>query len=72
MESELNIALVGDSVLDDHFWLDQPANDVRAQTERALVLAYPGKSIRVHNFAVDESTISCVLRGRVPGGMRRS
>lgn len=69
MESELNIALVGDSVLDDHFWLDQPANDVRAQTERTLMLAYPGRSVKVHNFAVDESTISCVLGGRRPGGM---
>lgn len=70
MESELNIALVGDSVLDDHFWLDHPADDVRAQTERTLGLAYPGRSVKVHNFAVDESTISCVLRGRTPGGRR--
>eukprot|EP00752_Nemacystus_decipiens_P010152 g9048.t1 len=72
MESELNIALVGDSVLDDHFWLDQPANDVRAQTERTLVLGYPGRSVKVHNFAVDESTISCVLRGRTPGANYRN
>lgn len=67
--SNLNVALVGDSVLDDHYWLDHPANDVRAQTERTLKIAYPDRSIRVDNFAVDESTISCVLRGRAPAGM---
>lgn len=67
--SELNVALVGDSVLDDHYWLDRPADDVRAQTERTLKLAHPDRSVLVHNFAVDESTISCVLRGRVPAGI---
>lgn len=67
--SDLNVALVGDSVLDDHYWLDHPANDVRAQTERTLKIAYPDRSIRVNNFAVDESTISCVLRGRAPAGV---
>lgn len=66
--SELNVALVGDSVLDDHYWLDRPADDVRAQTERTLKLAHPDRSVLVHNFAVDESTISCVLRGRAPAG----
>lgn len=71
MESpDLNIALVGDSVLDDHYWLDRPADDVRAQTERTLKLAHPERSVLVHNFAVDESTVSCVLRGRAPAGVR--
>lgn len=67
----INVALVGDSVLDDHYWLDRPADDVRAQTERTLMLAHPDRSVLVHNLAVDESTISCVLRGRAPAGMLR-
>ncbi|CAM9665955.1 unnamed protein product [Ectocarpus sp. 12 AP-2014] len=70
--SDLNVALVGDSVLDDHYWLDHPANDVRAQTERTLKMAYPDRSIRVDNFAVDESIISCVLRGRAPAAHYRN
>lgn len=68
METDLSVALVGDSVLDDHYWLDRPADDVRAQTERTLKHAYPDRSIQVHNFAVDESTAICVLRGRAPAG----
>lgn len=64
--SDLKFAFVGDSVLDDHFWLDVPKDDLRAQTERTLRLAYPSRKIEVHNFAVDESTVSCVLRGRAP------
>lgn len=63
---DLKIALVGDSVLDDHYWLEHPANDVRAQTERTLKLAYPDRPVQVHNYAVDESTVACVLYGRAP------
>ncbi|CAM9159586.1 unnamed protein product, partial [Hapterophycus canaliculatus] len=72
MESDLSVALVGDSVLDDHYWLDRPADDVRAQTERTLKLAYPDRSVRVDNFAVDESTTICVLRGREPAAHYRN
>lgn len=64
--SDLKIALVGDSVLDDHYWLEHPADDVRAQTERTLKLAYPDRPVEVHNYAVDESTVACVLYGRAP------
>lgn len=69
--SPVKFALVGDSVLDNHYWLDRPADDVRAQTERTLRLAYPSRNIQVLNFAVDESTVACVLRGRVPASHYR-
>lgn len=67
----LNVALVGDSVLDDHYWLDRPKEDVREQTERTLRLAYPSRDVQVLNFAVDESTVKCVLRGRRPAAHYR-
>lgn len=56
--TELKVALVGDSVLDDHYWLDDPAEDVRAQTERTLKASNPSANVTVFNFAVDESTVS--------------
>lgn len=68
---DLKIALVGDSVLDDHYWLEHPADDVRAQTERTLKLAHPDRSVQVHNYAVDESTVACVLYGRAPAAYFR-
>ncbi|CAM9888599.1 unnamed protein product [Ascophyllum nodosum] len=64
--TNLKVALVGDSVLDNHFWLHRPAEDVRAQTESSLRQAYPSRNVEVLNFAVDESTVTCVLRGRTP------
>lgn len=71
MEStaDLKVALVGDSVLDNHFWLDRPNEDVRAQAEKSLLQTYTSRNIEVLNFAVDESTVSCVLRGRAPAGV---
>ncbi|CAM9765872.1 unnamed protein product, partial [Laminaria digitata] len=68
----LKIALVGDSVLDDHYWLEHPADDVRAQTERTLKSAYPDREVQVHNYAVDESTVACVLYGRAPAAYFRT
>lgn len=64
--SDIKVALVGDSVLDDHYWLQEPTEDVREQTERTLRRAHPSRNPQVLNFAVDESTVSCVLRGRAP------
>lgn len=70
--AEWRVALVGDSVLDDFYWLDRPTEDVRAQTERTLrQTTNPSGKVEVMNFAVDESTVSCVLRGRVPGAHYR-
>lgn len=63
---EWRVALVGDSVLDDHYWLKNPVDDVRAQTERTLRQVNPNGEVHVDNFAVDASTVSCVLRGRTP------
>lgn len=56
--TELKVALVGDSVLDDHYWLDDPADDVRAQTERTLKASNQSANVTVFNFAVDESMVS--------------
>lgn len=69
--SDLKVALVGDSVLDDHYWLRQPTEDVREQTERTLRQTYPSRSVEVLNFAVDESTVSCVIEGRAPDSRYR-
>lgn len=65
-DGEWRIALIGDSVLDNHYWLNNPADDVRAQTERTL-REHLTRTIKVENFAVDESTVVCILRGRTPG-----
>ncbi|CAM9682723.1 unnamed protein product [Discosporangium mesarthrocarpum] len=64
------VALVGDSVLDNHYWLKNPVDDVREQLERSLIALDPShtSTIQTWNFAVDESTVRCVLYGRVPGG----
>lgn len=69
--SDIKVALVGDSVLDDHYWLRQPTEDVRAQTERTLRRTHPSRNVQVSNVAVDESTVSCVLRGRAPASHYR-
>jgi hypothetical protein len=59
--SAINITLLGDSVLDDFFWLDNPKEDIRQQ----LLQIIPQNSV-VNNFAVDESRIDCVINGIVP------
>lgn len=51
---------MGDSVLDDFYWLDDKNNDVRQQLQNKM------PNFQVKNFAVDESTINNVLHGIVP------
>lgn len=55
------IIFLGDSVLDDFFWLQMPKQDVRQQLEDLL-----SSGDRVVNYAVDESCIQDVLRGLRP------
>lgn len=55
-----SIALVGDSVLDNFYWLDNPTEDVRQQ------LANKHPDTTVYNFAVDESQILDVINGIRP------
>jgi len=59
-----HVALMGDSVLDDFYWLSDPLVDVRVQLESELRKKNPNH--RVSNWAVDESTIDCVLYGARP------
>ena len=54
------IALVGDSVLDDFYWLKDPTQDVKQQLSDLM------SDIKIYNFAVDESTIIDVLEGCYP------
>lgn len=70
--AEIKVALVGDSVLDNHYWLSRPEEDIREQTERKLKTAHPSRNVQVLNFAVDESTVSCVLRGRAPASQYKN
>jgi len=62
--SGLHVVLMGDSVLDDFYWLSDPTMDVRAQLESELQKKNPLH--HVSNWAVDESTIHCVLYGTRP------
>lgn len=61
-KANYRVALVGDSVLDNFYWLEDPTQDVRAQLEGIL----PGPRNRVVNLAVDESQIRDVLHGISP------
>lgn len=54
------IAFVGDSVLDNFYWLDDPKMDARQQ------LANMWPNTTVYNFAVDESQIMDVINGIKP------
>ena len=56
------IILMGDSVLDNFYWLKNQKLDVRQQ----LLNLYNNK-IKVYNFAVDESTSIDVIKGKYPG-----
>jgi hypothetical protein len=59
-----HVVLLGDSVLDDFYWLSDSTKDVRYQLEALLKSKNPQH--RVSNWAVDESTIDCVLNGKKP------
>ena len=56
----MSIALVGDSVLDNFYWLNNPRLDVRQQ----LANKFPDKT--VYNFAVDETKVMDILKGFRP------
>lgn len=52
------VALLGDSVLDNFYWLEDKKNDL---TNQLSLMGY-----EVGNFAVDESQVKDVLRGCIP------
>lgn len=54
------IALIGDSVLDNFYWLQNPKNDLRQQVSMSL------SNSTVYNLAVDESKIEDVYKGIQP------
>ena len=56
----MSITLIGDSVLDNFYWLDDQEQDVTYQLQKRM------PNYTVKNFAVDESTINCVLNGICP------
>ena len=56
-----HIILMGDSVLDDFFWLSNNTQDIRQQ----ILDSFPGE-VRVTNLAVDEMRSIDVLDGFVP------
>jgi hypothetical protein len=59
-----HIILMGDSVLDDFYWLKDKALDVRQQIEDLY-----NDEVTVTNLAVDESTSSDVLNGMRPSSV---
>jgi hypothetical protein len=56
----MKVAFVGDSVLDNFYWLKNPKNDIKQQLSSVIPNA------TVYNFAVDESRIKNVLRSITP------
>jgi hypothetical protein len=59
-KDESNIALIGDSILDNFYWLTNNKQDLRQELNNLFALG------SVHNFAVDESTIIDVMQGCKP------
>jgi len=59
-----HIILMGDSVLDDFYWLEDKKQDVRQQ-----IADLYGGQVPVTNLAVDESRSSDVLNGMRPGAV---
>ena len=55
-----SIALIGDSVLDNFYWLKDPTRDVKQQLSGLM------SETKIYNFAVDESIIDDVLNGSYP------
>lgn len=56
-----HVVLLGDSVLDNQFWIWWPPHDVAHKLRQRLE-----PSAKVTNLAVDESTISDVVQGMTP------
>ena len=50
-----HIMLLGDSILDNFYWLENPINDIKQQLQDLM------PNTKVSNMAVDESTIKHVL-----------
>lgn len=58
MSTHTTVALVGDSVLDNFYWLTDKKNDL---TQQLTALNY-----NVANYAVDESRLGDIISGAVP------
>ena len=62
IKEKTNIMLVGDSVLDNFYWLTNKKRDLKQQLEDMRV----SKDSNIYNFAVDESETKDILPGKVP------
>jgi len=60
----VHLVLLGDSVLDNFYWLSDHQQDVRQQLQTELRNKNPNH--KVSNWAVDESTIGSVYYGKRP------
>lgn len=72
----MKIAFLGDSVLDNFYWLEDQKRDVKAELTDLIILSKPTEPFKIRNFAVDESTVKDVLHGMCPrsvySGARKS
>lgn len=69
MASKKQIALLGDSVLDNFYWLENKERDLRAVVNELLT---ESEGYICHNFAVDESRLDNVINGIVPNEQYRN
>ena len=60
----MKIALIGDSVLDNFYWLEDKKNDVTNQLK--TLYSKERNDVSIHNYAVDESTTDNVLKSISP------
>lgn len=55
-----NIYLVGDSVLDNFYWLKHPDQNITSQLRKNIDYA------NVYNYSIDKSTTTDIIKGSVP------
>ena len=63
---KLHIVLMGDSVLDNFYWLENNNEDVANQL-KSLYLYKKQKLVKVTNLALDETETHNIYEGKVPG-----
>lgn len=60
----MSISLLGDSVLDNFYWLQNPKHDLKYELEQL--------NYNVNNFAVDESELNDIIDGKVPSDIYKN
>lgn len=60
-----NVFFLGDSVLDNFYWLKNPKNNLTSQMNQKII----GKNTNNYMFAVDETETKDILKGKKPSSV---